>query len=154
SKVVEKSKKTLSAHVIFLGDDETELSNMVKPIATRLPEAITLGISREGRDGPGSYGLNRNVSMTILVAKGGKVLHNFPFRQPLLYVDAHVLGGIAEAIGEKRETVQGWLNERSTGDRGTRRDAASGRRERTRERSQAGARKARERREEARRKED
>ena len=152
SKIVEKSKKGLSIQVVFLGDDATELSSMLKRIATRLPEVITLGTSREGREGPGSYGLNRNVSMTVLVAREGKVLHNFAFQQPLLYVDPHVLGGIAEAIGEKRETVQGWLNEGATGGRRTRGEAAPRRRERTREGSEAGDEKARERRGEAKRK--
>ena len=111
SKIAEKSEKGLSVQVVFLGDDANELSTMLKRIAARLPEALTIGISRDGREGPGSYGLNRNVSMTVLVAREGRVLHNFAFQQPLLTVDPHVLGGIAEAIGEKREMVQGWLNE-------------------------------------------
>ena len=124
----------------------------MKRIASRLPEVITLGVSREGREGPGSYGLNRNVSMTVLVAREGKVLHNFAFQQPLLTVDPHVLGGIAEAIGEKRETVQGWLNEGATEGGRTRGEAAPRRRERTREGSEGGGEKARERRGETKRK--
>ena len=152
SKIVEKSEKGLSVQVVFLGDDATELSSILKRIASRLPEVITLGVSREGREGPGSYGLNRNVSMTVLVAKEGKVLHNFAFQQPLLTVDPHVLGGIAEAIGEKRETVQGWLNEGATEGQRTRGEAAPRRRERTREDSEAGGEKARERRGDTKRK--
>ena len=152
SKIVEKSEKGLSVQVVFLGDDATELSSILKRIASRLPEVITLGVSREGREGPGSYGLNRNVSMTVLVAREGKVLHNFAFQQPLLTVDPHVLGGIAEALGEKRETVQGWLNEGATEDRRTRGEAAPRRRERTREDPEAGGEKARERRGDTKRK--
>ncbi len=144
SKIVEKSEKGLSVQVVFLGDDANELSTLLKGIAKRLPEVVTLGVSREGREGPGSYGLNRNVSMTILVARGGKVLHNFAFQQPLLTVDPHVLGGIAEAIGEKRETVQGWLNEGAAEGGRTRGDAAPRRRERTREGAEPGREKARE----------
>ena len=157
SKIAEKSEKGLSVQVVFLGDDANELSTMLKRIAARLPEALTIGISRDGREGPGSYGLNRNVSMTVLVAREGRVLHNFAFQQPLLTVDPHVLGGIAEAIGEKRETVQGWLNEgaaeggRTRGEAAPRRrertrdDAAPGRRERTRDDVEPGRERARER---------
>ena len=145
SKIAEKSEKGLSVQVVFLGDDANELSTMLKRIAARLPEALTIGISRDGREGPGSYGLNRNVSMTILVAREGKVLHNFAFQQPLLTVDPHVLGGIAEAIGEKRETVQGWLNEGAAEGGRTRGEAAPRRRERTRDDVEPGRERARER---------
>ena len=166
SKIAEKSEKGLSVQVVFLGDDANELSTMLKRIAARLPEALTIGISRDGREGPGSYGLNRNVSMTVLVAREGRVLHNFAFQQPLLTVDPHVLGGIAEAIGEKRETVQGWLNEgaaeggRTRGEAAPRRrertrdDAAPGRRERTRDDVEPGRERARERGRETKRKKE
>ena len=166
SKIAEKSEKGLSVQVVFLGDDANELSTMLKRIAARLPEALTIGISRDGREGPGSYGLNRNVSMTVLVAREGRVLHNFAFQQPLLTVDPHVLGGIAEAIGENRETVQGWLNEgaaeggRTRGEAAPRRrertrdDAAPGRRERTRDDVEPGRERARERGRETKRKKE
>ena len=166
SKIAEKSEKGLSVQVVFLGDDANELSTMLKRIAARLPDALTIGISRDGREGPGSYGLNRNVSMTVLVAREGRVLHNFAFQQPLLTVDPHVLGGIAEAIGEKRETVQGWLNEgaaeggRTRGEAAPRRrertrdDAAPGRRERTRDDVEPGRERARERGRETKRKKE
>ena len=64
-----------------------------------MPNAVLKGISPDGREGPGSYGLNRNVAQTILIAKDGKVLHNFAFTQPLLYTDPHLLGAIADAVG-------------------------------------------------------
>jgi len=38
-----------------------------------------------------------------------------------VYADPHVLGGIADIIGEKRETVQAWLNQETTGGREVRR---------------------------------
>ena len=69
------------------------------------------GVSKDGRDGPGAYGLNRNVSMTVIVAKDGKVTRNFVFPQSMLYPDPHVLGALAEVLGEKRETMSAWLNE-------------------------------------------
>ena len=76
-----------------------------------------VAVSQGGRDGPGAYGLNRTISQTIILARDGKVTRNFVFPEPLLYADPHVMGGIAELIGEQRETVAVWLNEAAAGER-------------------------------------
>jgi hypothetical protein len=111
SHIAGKSKTGLHASTIFLGDDPAALTTFTSRFAERLGENLVPGISRDGRDGPGAYGLNRNVAMTILIAKEGKVTHNFAFPQSMLYPDPYVLGAIAEVIGESRETVQQWLSE-------------------------------------------
>ena len=85
------------------------------------PKLLELGtdsisLSKDGRDGPGAYGLNRTVSQTIILAKDGKVTRNFVFPQGMLYADPHVMDGIAELIGEDSETVAGWLAEAAEGD--------------------------------------
>ena len=86
NKISKKSDKDLHISVVFLSDDPAAL----KQITQHVPENVLVGISPEGREGPGNYGLNRNVAQTILIAKDGKVLHNFAFTQPLLYADPHV----------------------------------------------------------------
>ena len=65
---------------MFLSDDPAAL----KQITQHVPENVLVGISPDGREGPGNYGLNRNVAQTIIIAKDGKVLHNFAFTQPFL----------------------------------------------------------------------
>jgi beta-lactamase regulating signal transducer with metallopeptidase domain len=107
NKISKKSDKDLHMSVVFLSDNPAAL----KQITQHVPENVLVGISLDGREGPGSYGLNRNVSQTIIIAKDGKVLHNFAFAQPILFADPHVLGAIANAIEEKPETVAKWLNE-------------------------------------------
>ena len=107
NKISKKSDKNLHMSVVFLSDDPAAL----KQITQHVPENVLVGISLDGREGPGSYGLNRNVSQTIIIAKDGKVLHNFAFAQPILFADPHVLGAIANAIEEKPETLAKWLNE-------------------------------------------
>ncbi len=74
--------------------------------------AYRIGYAPEGRDGPGAYGLDRNVPMTIILADAeGKVLYNFPFLEiPPDVPNAHVLGGMAGVVGEDRETIDSWLN--------------------------------------------
>ena len=37
--------------------------------------------------------------------------------QGLLFADPHILGAVAEAVGEKRETVAAWLNAAGADDR-------------------------------------
>ena len=107
-KVAEKSPVGLQTQVVLLSDDPQELTG-TSGIFDRLSQEIHVGVSADGRDGPGAYGLNRNVSMTILIAKDGQVVHNFPFPQSMLTPDPHVLGAIAEVIGVERDTMAGWL---------------------------------------------
>ncbi len=106
-----KSEADLVATAVFLGDDPSELAaNEVADLieATKIYETA---YSQDGRDGPGAYGLDRNVAMTIIVAKNGKVLHNFAFPQPMLYPDPHLVGALAELVGHDQETIVNWLKE-------------------------------------------
>ena len=107
NKISKKSDKDLHISVVFLSDDPAAL----KQITQHVPENVLVGISPDGREGPGNYGLNRNVAQTIIIAKDGKVLHNFAFTQPTVYADPHVLGAIVQAIGEDPTSVAKWLNE-------------------------------------------
>ena len=118
-KINRKTEKDLHVTCVFLSDDEVKINQF----AGTFPKLVEMGIdsialSKDGRDGPGAYGLNRNVSHTIILAKDGQVTRNFVFPQGLLYSDPHVMGGVAELIGEDRETVAKWLAE--GGDRGDR----------------------------------
>ena len=70
NKISKKSDKDLHISVVFLSDDPAAL----KQITQHVPENVLVGISPEGREGPGNYGLNRNVAQTIIIAKDGKVL--------------------------------------------------------------------------------
>ena len=110
----EESNQGLQIGVVFLADDLDTLPewahNMLKK---EIPNEVLKGISPDGREGPGSYGLNRNVAQTILIAKDGKVLHNFALTQPMLYTDPYLLGAIAQVIGVEPTTLEKWLNEES-----------------------------------------
>ena len=104
------SKQQVNLHVLFLGDSPDTLTQQANKIVPHIPDIVLLGVSPDGREGPGNYGLNRNVAQTILTVKGGKVLHNFALAQPMLSPDPYVLGGVAELIGQKPATLQKWLN--------------------------------------------
>ena len=108
----EKSKQPMHISAVFLGDTPDTLENQAGRLVPHIPNAVSLSISQDGREGPGSYGLNRNVAQTVIIAKDGKVLHNFAFTQPMLRPDPYVLGAVGEAIGVKPATLEKWLNEK------------------------------------------
>lgn len=80
-----RAKDGLETGVVFLSDDATAAEERIKRIP--LADATPTGVSMEGKEGPGSYGLNRKVTLTILVGKEGKVTANFALVQPSLQAD-------------------------------------------------------------------
>ena len=110
-KISNKSKTGLTATVVFLADDPSDIDEEKFAYLRKATDAYRFCYSTDGRDGPGPYGLDRNVSMTILIAKDGEVLHNFAFATPMLYPDPHVVGALAEAVGEERDTIEAWLKD-------------------------------------------
>ncbi|MCA9059147.1 MAG: hypothetical protein KDA85_11630, partial [Planctomycetaceae bacterium] len=73
--------------IVFLTDDRTETENWLKQVQGLMPTEALIGVSPDGQEGPGALGLNRNVSLTVLVARQGKVLANFALVQPGVEVD-------------------------------------------------------------------
>ena len=111
AQIAEQSKQKMHISAVFLGDTPDTVENQASKLVQHIPSDVLLGISQDGREGPGSYGLNRNVAQTVIIAKDGKVLHNFAFAQPMLRPDPYVLGAVGEAIGVKPATLEKWLNE-------------------------------------------
>ena len=86
--------------VAFLTADATDTKNWIKRAVGALPKNVPLGIAEGGQEGPGAYGLNRNVAITILVAKEGKVVANFALVQPSLQADGpKILKEIVDVLG-------------------------------------------------------
>jgi len=93
----------LQTAVVFLSDDATEMEAWMKRARQALPDKISIGISPDGIEGPGALGLNRKMTMTVLVAKENQVTANFALIQPSLAVDAKKIGAaIAEVLGDKQ----------------------------------------------------
>lgn len=99
---VSRAKDGLHTGVVWLSDDATEAENTLKRVRHALAPKAPIGVSPDGREGPGSYGLNRNVMLTILVGKAGKVAGNFALVQPSLQADLpKILESIASVAGGK-----------------------------------------------------
>lgn len=112
AQISEKSEQAMHINAVFLGDTPDSLENQASKLVPHIPSEVLLGISQDGREGPGSYGLNRSVAQTVIIAKDGKVLHNFAFTQPMLRPDPYVLGAVGDAIGIKPAMLKTWLNEK------------------------------------------
>lgn len=95
-----RSQDGLATGVVWLDDDATAAENQLKKMRHALTPKAPTGIYLDGREGPGSYGLNRNVMLTILVGKKGKVTANFALVQPSLQVDLpKILQSIVDVVG-------------------------------------------------------
>src|SRR5262249_32679956 len=84
---VSRAKDGRATGGVWLSDDATEAEATLKRIRHAMPKGAPTGIALGGKEGPGSYGLNRNVTLTILVGKDNKVSANFALVQPSLQSD-------------------------------------------------------------------
>jgi hypothetical protein len=93
----------LSAHLILLTDDPSSETTWAQNVVQKhLDPKLTVAISEDGQEGPGAYGLNRNVTLTILVGQKGVVTHNFALVQPQLQADGPaILEAVAAVTGAK-----------------------------------------------------
>jgi len=82
-----RAKDGLASGTVWLTDDATEAEATLKRMRHALAKDAPIGISPDGKEGPGAYGLNRNVTLTILVAKDSKVTANFALVQPSIQAD-------------------------------------------------------------------
>ncbi len=102
-----RRKDKLHSALVFLGEDATALENRLKQSRHALPKDTPIGISVDGKEGPGAYGLNRQVTLTVLVAKEGKVTANFALVQPSMQADVpKILEAIVKEVGGKAPTLE------------------------------------------------
>lgn len=102
-----RAKDGLHTGVVWLTDDVTEAETTLKRISNALAKDAPLGISPDGKEGPGSYGLNRTMMLTILVGKEGKVTANFALVQPSLQADLpKILDEVVKVAGGKAPKVE------------------------------------------------
>jgi len=72
------------AGVVYLDADRPAAEKYLRAAPNWWSVAAPIGVSIDGAEGPGSYGLNRNVNVTVLVADQGRVTANHPLIQPSL----------------------------------------------------------------------
>src|SRR5262249_29541389 len=104
---VSRAKDGLACGVVWLSDDATEAENMLKRMRHAMPKGAPVGVAVDGKEGPGSYGLNRNVTLTILIAKDNKVTANFALVQPSIQSDLpKILEAVVAVAGGKAPKLE------------------------------------------------
>lgn len=104
---VSRAKDGLATGVVWLADDVTEAENTIKRVGHALAKGAPTGISLDGKEGPGGYGLNRNVMLTILIGKDNKVTANFALVQPSLQADLpKIVDAIVKVAGGKAPKLE------------------------------------------------
>jgi hypothetical protein len=90
----------LETHFVWLTADKTKTEQYLQNAKQSLALASPIVISLDGLEGPGNYGLNRKVAVTVLVAKGNKVVANFAIVQPNETDSPKVNAAVAKLMGK------------------------------------------------------
>jgi hypothetical protein len=78
----EMYEEKVFAAVVYLDGDLSDAADRLRQAVSWWQVGPPVGISIDGAEGPGSYGLNRNVNVTVLVANDGRVIRNHALVQP------------------------------------------------------------------------
>ncbi len=113
--IEENSKQPWAMSVIVCTDDANEAQKGFAVLDQRYPEKLVVGLSKDGAAGPPAYGLDRNLTATVIVVKNGKVAHNFTHAANAFYAQPHILGAIASAMEVDHDTLRKYIGE-SPGD--------------------------------------
>ncbi len=116
----DREKKDVESCVVWLTSDPTQAENDLKRMRHALPDKTMIGIYPDGVEGPGSYGLNRQMTLTILLCHRGKVVANYALIQPSLQVDLpKIVKSIVDLVGGEMPDIKR-LQESQMGDRNSR----------------------------------
>lgn len=87
--------------VVYLTDDVAALNAFLTKVRRALPKKGTpLTICTQGLEGPGAWGLNHNLRMTVVIANKNLVTASFAIQQPGVAVDAEpILAELVKLIG-------------------------------------------------------
>jgi hypothetical protein len=102
----------LKTEVIFLASDRLEGEQRVKAAAGSLKLGARVGLSLDGAEGPGNYGLNKECLMTIVTAKDNTVTANFALVQPGIADAPKVLEALAKLTGDAHPPTAEELTQR------------------------------------------
>lgn len=93
----------LTAGLVLLTADAAATEDWVKIATQALPRGVPIGIFTTGAEGPPAYNLNRNMQITVIVAKDYRVVANFALAQPSPTEDAPKIAAAVAALFEKRK---------------------------------------------------
>jgi len=115
-------KNQLKTEVIFLFGDRLEGEQRIKAAARSLQLQSRVGLSLDGAEGPGNYGLNKECMMTVVAAKDNKVTANFALVQPGVADAPKVIAALARACADTSPPSIEHLSERPSARSGSGRE--------------------------------
>jgi hypothetical protein len=102
----------LKTELVFLFGDRVAGEERCKAVASSVKLRSRVGLSLDGAEGPGNYGLNKECMMTILAARENKVTANFALVQPGIADAPKVIAALAKVCGDTNPPTVEQLSER------------------------------------------
>ncbi len=93
-------KDRIRTEIVFLAADRLAGEQRSRAATKSLRLQSKIGLSPEGIEGPGNYGLNKDCLMTILTTVSNRVTANFALVQPGIADAPKVLEALARAAGD------------------------------------------------------
>jgi hypothetical protein len=95
----------LDTQFVWLSADRTFTEEFLGRARQSLNLTSPISISLDGIEGPGSYGLNRKVALTILIVKEQTVVANYAITQPNETDAPPILAEMAKLVGKAPPTL-------------------------------------------------
>jgi hypothetical protein len=111
-----RRKDHLRTEIIFLAGDRLAGEERIKAARNSLRLKSKVGLSLDGAEGPGNYGLNKDCMMTIIVANENRVTENFALVQPGIADAPKVLAALARVSGDTNPPTAEALLARNPGE--------------------------------------
>lgn len=92
----------LRTEVVFLAGDRIAGLQRVRAASGSLRLRSRVGLSVDGAEGPGNYGLNRDCLMTVVAARDNGVVTNFALVQPGIADAPAVVAALAALCGDPK----------------------------------------------------
>ena len=109
-------RERIKTEVIFLAADRRSGEERVRAVNGSLKLRARVGLSPDGAEGPGNFGLNKECMMTIVMAKDNVVTANFALVQPGIADAPKVIAALAKTCGDAEPpTVEALTAEASAG---------------------------------------
>jgi hypothetical protein len=113
------NRARLKTEVIFLAPDRLAGEQRIRAASGSLRLASRVGLSLDGPEGPGNYGLNKDCLMTIVGARSNLVVTNFALVQPGIADAPPVIAALAALCGDLNPPTAEALLARANAGRGT-----------------------------------
>jgi hypothetical protein len=98
----DQKRDALRCAIVFLSADRVESEKRLPLVAQSLRLKSPVVLSRDGAEGPGNYGLNKQCLMTVVIANENTVTANWALVQPGIADAPAIIAAMAKACGDDK----------------------------------------------------